>query len=260
MSRSSRPEGEASSGGAGSTRVQQVGDWSDIRKHRERRADGAGGWTQRCDKTPRQTVAETFAFCWSTPNPPRHRPRPALSATPFAGGGSACKEGPFGGARGRLGFPKRRGLNCLTPTESSLWVHNRLPGPPSAPSPSEAQDGPRPRALPHFPAFRANRVALLASGCGPPPPRPRKPPAAPQRVRARQAARRAHPNRPGPAGAPSAGGGPGGAEAANGQPVPRGPAAREEAGAAAEPPGEKTLSPIPGFRRRAPTRPSLQAR
>ena len=121
-------------------------------------------------------------------------------------------------------------------------MHNRLPDPPSAPPPSEAQEGPRPRALPHFPACRANRVALLASGCSPPAPAPEEAPShaaasvsapgraprPPQPARPRRRARRTGRAQP---------------ETTNGQLVPGGPAAREKAGAAAEPPEEKTLSP-----------------
>ena len=76
--------GEASSGGAGSTRVQQVGDWPDIRKQR---AQGRRTGTERCDQTPRQTVAKTFAFCWAAarlPAPASPAPAPARPAAPPA--------------------------------------------------------------------------------------------------------------------------------------------------------------------------------
>lgn len=231
--------------------MQQVGDWSDIRKHRERRADGAGGWTQRCDKTPRQTVAETFAFCWSTPNPQAPPPPGPQRHPPFAGEEEVpVKKVPLVGPEG-LGFPKRRGLNCLTPTESSLWVHNRLPGPPSAPSPSEARTGLGPERC--RTSQPSERIAWpsLASGCGPRPRARGSPQPLPQRVRARQAARRRQPARP--RRRAQRRGGPGSARP---QMASRSPAGRPRGRRERRPFSRgEDVDPIPGFRRRAPTRP-----
>ena len=94
--------------------MQQGEDWSDIRKHRQRRADGTGRWTERCDKTPRLTVAKkTFAFCWFAARLPAPPPPPGLQHHPLRRRRKCLERGPFSGTRGTLGFPKRRGLNCL---------------------------------------------------------------------------------------------------------------------------------------------------
>lgn len=125
-----------------------------------------------CGKRTRQTAAETQrlsgpASQLQAPAASGPRPRPAFSTTLYEGGGSASEkvlrpQGPRG-----VGLPKRqRPCSVCTPTGSRPEVCHRLPDPPSALARPRGAPAPRPKCLPHFQGFGADRVPLLASGSG----------------------------------------------------------------------------------------------
>lgn len=171
--------------------MQQVGGTPTLENTEHTGIMGGGGGgvegLQLCGSRYKTTEEKIPALCGRA----GQRPQAAFSATPHAGrrgSASGWRRSPREG----LGFPKRRGLSSLDcygikprgvqpPSTTAHPRRARPPRPRTDPSPA-------PQCLPHFPAFRVDRVPLPASGFGPTrascPPRPvpraprrRKPPA-----------------------------------------------------------------------------------
>lgn len=124
-------------------------------------------WPENLTNSCRDPAAQWARLAASSGGGLGPPPPPRLQHHPLRGRRKCSEKVPRPrGPRG-VGLPeRRRPCSVCTQTGSRLEVCHRLPDPLSALARPGGAPAPRPKGLPHFQGFGADRVPLLASGSG----------------------------------------------------------------------------------------------